>query len=97
MDRALHIAGSQPIPMPLSLARVRILATMRMVQRLQRPRRSGLIQGAPGWGRLFIHQKRKSCSQKYRLPTNKAKKAPVRCTGSWFFCWKEKGPELRGR
>lgn len=45
-------------PRPLPPAPVRILATMRMVQRLQRPRRRGPIQGAPGWGRLFIRQQR---------------------------------------
>lgn len=40
------------------------MVTIRMVQRLQRTRRSGLIQGAPGWGKLFILQDRRSCSQK---------------------------------
>lgn len=42
----------------------RILVTMRMVHKLQRTKRSGPIQGAPGWGRFFIFQERKSCSQK---------------------------------
>lgn len=55
------------------------MATSRTKQALQSTRRSGPIQGAPGWGRFFIRQERKSCSQKYKIPTKKARKAPVRC------------------
>lgn len=72
----------------------RILATMRMVEKLQRLRRRGLIQWGPGWGKPLVHQDRKSCNQKYRLPRMKARKAPARCVGFWFFSW-GKGGELR--
>lgn len=60
---------------------------MRMVVRLQKLRRRSLIQRGPGWGRPFVHQDRKNCSQKYRLPRMKARKAPTRCVGFWFFSW----------
>ena len=78
--RGAQDGGGQthPIGEPPPLQR-RILATSRMKQALQSTRRSGPIQGAPGWGRFFIRQERKSCSQKYKIPTKKARKAPVRC------------------
>lgn len=71
-----------------------IIATMRMVERLQRLRRRDLIQWGPGWGRPFTHQDRKNCSQKYRLPRMKARKAPAKCVGFWFLSW-GKGGKLR--
>lgn len=81
-------------PLTSPQPRERILATMRMVERMQMLWRRHLIQRGPGWGRPFIHQDRKNCSQKYRLPRMKARKAPTRCVAFWLVSW-GKGGELK--